>query len=116
MKDTDGGGALKTQNTRQHRANTRRHYLLRVFVAGQTPKSELAILNLTKICEKELPGQYKIEVVDVSKNPKLAIENSVVALPAVIRTLPEPVRKLVGICADETTAVKVLAPTPLKAA
>jgi circadian clock protein KaiB len=89
---------------------------LRVFVAGRTPKSELAVLNLTKICEKELPGQYKIEVVDVSKNPKLAIENSLVALPAVIRTLPAPVRRLVGICADETTAVKVLALTPIKAA
>jgi circadian clock protein KaiB len=76
-------------------------YLLQVFVAGEKGRSRWAVENLRKICEKELPGQYKIEVVDVSKNPRAAIENNLVALPAVVRTLPAPVRKFVGNWANE---------------
>jgi circadian clock protein KaiB len=76
-------------------------YVLQVFVAGEKGRSRSAIENLKKICEKQLPGQYKIEVVDVSKNPRVAVENNLTALPAVFRTLPSPVRKFVGNWADE---------------
>jgi circadian clock protein KaiB len=76
-------------------------YVLQVFVAGEKGRSRSAIENLKKICEKELPGQYKIEVVDVSKNPRVAVENNLTALPAVFRTLPSPVRKFVGNWANE---------------
>ena len=76
-------------------------YVLQVFVAGETGRSRRAVENLKKICEKELPGQYKIEVVDVSKNPRAAVENNLTALPAVFRTLPSPVRKFVGNWANE---------------
>jgi circadian clock protein KaiB len=76
-------------------------YVLQVFVAGEKGRSRLAVENLRKICEKELPGQYKIEVVDVSKNPRTAIDNNLIALPAVFRTLPFPVRKFVGNWGNE---------------
>ena len=76
-------------------------YVLQVYVAGEKGRSRSAIENLKKICEKELPGQYKIEVVDVSKNPRVAVENNLTALPAVFRTLPSPVRKFVGNWANE---------------
>jgi circadian clock protein KaiB len=76
-------------------------HVLQVYVAGEKGRSRLAVQNLKKICEKELPGQYRIEVVDVSKNPQVAIENNLVALPAVVRTLPAPVRKFVGNWANE---------------
>ncbi len=76
-------------------------HVLRVYVAGEKGRSRLAVQNLKKICEKELPGQYRIEVVDVSKNPRAAVENNLTALPAVFRTLPAPVRRFVGNWADE---------------
>jgi circadian clock protein KaiB len=76
-------------------------YVLQVYVAGERGRSRWAVENLKQICEKELPGQYRIEVVDVSKNPRAAIENNLVALPAVFRTLPSPVRKFVGNWANE---------------
>jgi circadian clock protein KaiB len=76
-------------------------YVLQIFVAGEKGRSRLAVENLKKICEKELSGQYKIEVVDVSKNPRAAVENNLTALPAVFRTLPSPVRKFVGNWANE---------------
>jgi circadian clock protein KaiB len=76
-------------------------YVLQVFVAGERGRSRSAVENLKKICEKELPGQYKIEVVDVSKNPRAAILNNLTALPAVFRTVPAPVRRFVGNWADD---------------
>src|ERR1700722_19122324 len=76
-------------------------YVLQVYVAGEKGRSRWAVENLKKICEKELPGKYKIEVVDVSKNPRAAVENNLTALPAVFRTLPAPVRKFVGNWANE---------------
>jgi circadian clock protein KaiB len=75
-------------------------YVLQVY-AGERGRSRSAIENLKKICEKELPGQYRIEVVDVSKNPRAAVENNLTALPAVFRTLPSPVRRFVGNWANE---------------
>ena len=77
-------------------------YIWRVYVAGQKGRSRWAVENLRKICEQELPGKYKIEVVDVSKNPRAAVENNLTALPAVFRTLPSPVQKFVGNWASES--------------
>jgi circadian clock protein KaiB len=76
-------------------------YTLHVYVAGERGASRDAVQNLKKICEKELPGRHKIEVVDVYKNPRAVIENNLTALPAVIRMLPPPVRKFIGNRADE---------------
>jgi len=69
---------------------------LRLYVAGQTPKSRAAITNLHKICEKYAPGKYRIEVIDLLMNPQLAHGNQIFALPTVIKKLPQPMRRVIG--------------------
>jgi circadian clock protein KaiB len=69
---------------------------LRLYVAGQTPKSIAAFANLKKICETHLAGQYHIEVVDLVKNPALARGDQILALPTLVRKLPHPMRKIIG--------------------
>ncbi len=69
---------------------------LRLYVAGRTPKSETAFSNLERICETHLKGQYRIEVIDVRKNPQRARGDQIVALPTLVRKLPEPMRKIIG--------------------
>ena len=71
-------------------------WALRLYIAGQTPKSIAAFANLKKICEAHLPGRYKIEVVDLLKQPQLAAGDQIVAIPTLVRKLPEPLRKIVG--------------------
>jgi circadian clock protein KaiB len=71
-------------------------YMLRLYVAGQTPHSVAAFANLKKICEQHLAGQYEIEVVDLLLNPQLAAGDQILAIPTLVRKLPEPVRKIIG--------------------
>lgn len=75
---------------------TSHQYLLRLYVAGQTPKSLQAFANLKQICETHLRGRYRIEVVDLVQNPALARGDQILALPAVVRQLPPPVKKIIG--------------------
>jgi len=69
---------------------------LRLYVAGQTPKSLTAFANLKRICETHLTGRYTIEVVDLLKHPQLAAGDQIVAIPTLVRKLPEPLRRIVG--------------------
>lgn len=69
---------------------------LRLYVAGQTPKSITAFANLKKICEEHLKGCYSIEVVDLLQNPQLAQGDQILAVPTLVRKLPEPIRKIIG--------------------
>lgn len=69
---------------------------LRLYVAGQTPRCIAAFANLKKICETHLAGTYRIEVIDLLQNPKLAQGDQVVAIPTLVRRLPPPVRKIIG--------------------
>jgi circadian clock protein KaiB len=78
---------------------------LRLYVAGQTAKSLKAFANLKRICEEHLGGKYKIEVIDLMKNPELAKGDQIFALPTLVRKLPEPVRKIIG---DLSNAERVL--------
>ena len=71
-------------------------FLLRLYVAGQTPKSMAAFVNLKKICEEHLAGRYKIQVIDLLENPRLADGDQILAIPTLVRQLPEPVRKIIG--------------------
>ncbi len=71
-------------------------YILRLYVAGQTPKCVTAFANLKKICDEYLAGQYQIEVIDLLLNPKLAAGDQILAIPTLVRKLPEPVRKIIG--------------------
>ncbi len=78
---------------------------LRLYVAGQTPKSITAFANLKKICEENLAGRYKIEVIDLLENPQLAKGDQILAIPTLVRKLPVPVRKIIG---DLSNTVRVL--------
>ena len=71
-------------------------YELRLYVAGQTPKSVLALANLRTICEEHLQGRYEIEVIDLMENPQLAQGDQILALPTLVRRLPEPIKKIIG--------------------
>lgn len=71
-------------------------WCLRLYVAGQNPRSVRALENLKAICETHLAGRYDIEVIDLMENPKLARGDQIVAVPTLVRKLPEPVRKIIG--------------------
>ena len=71
-------------------------YLLRLYVAGKTPKSVLAFTNLKQICEEHLQGRYDIEIVDLLENPQLARGDQILAVPTLVRRLPEPIKKIIG--------------------
>ena len=75
-------------------------WILRLYVAGQTPKCITAFANLNKICEQHLAGKYRIEIVDLIKNPTLAKGDQILAIPTLVRQLPPPVKKLIGDLAD----------------
>ena len=85
---------------------------LRLYVAGQTPKSLQAFSNLKRICEEHLAGEYRIEVIDLLKNPKLATGDQILAIPTLVRKLPEPVRKIIG---DLSNTERVLVGLDLRA-
>ena len=76
-------------------------YNLRLYVAGQTPKSITAFANLKKLCEEYLPGRYKIEVIDLVENPQLAAGDQILALPTLVRKLPEPLKRIIGSLSDK---------------
>ena len=78
---------------------------LRLYVAGQTPRSLAAFANLKRICEEHLPGRYNIEVVDLLKHPQLAAGDQILAIPTVVRKLPQPLRKIVGDLRDTERAL-----------
>ncbi len=71
-------------------------YRLRLYVAGQTPKSMLAFKNLKEICEQHLQGGYEIEIIDLLENPQLAQGDQILAVPTLVRRLPEPITKIIG--------------------
>ncbi len=78
------------------RLATDKEWELRLYVAGQTPKSVTAFANLTQICEEHLAGRYHIEVIDLMLKPQLAGDDQILAIPTVVRKLPEPLRKIIG--------------------
>jgi circadian clock protein KaiB len=73
---------------------------LRLYVCNGTSKSVAALTNLEKLCEEHLPGRYRIEVIDLHKNPELARGDQILAVPTVVRQLPAPIRKMIGTLAD----------------
>ena len=87
---TGSGGAGKLT------AVGRPEYVLRLYIAGQTSRGTQALANLQRICEEHLAGRYLIEIVDLLENPALAAGDQILALPTVVRQLPEPVKKVIG--------------------
>jgi circadian clock protein KaiB len=84
------GGATKKPET----------WHLRLYVAGESPKSLEAFANLKRLCETHLPDRYEIEVVDLMENPRLARGDEIVAIPTLVRQLPAPMRKIIGDLSD----------------
>jgi circadian clock protein KaiB len=74
---------------------------LKLYVAGQTPKSRAALENLHKICEGHLRGRYRLEVVDLARNPSLARTDRILAIPTLVRSLPTPISRIIGDLSDE---------------
>jgi circadian clock protein KaiB len=81
------------------------NWVLRLYIAGQTPKSLAALENLKRLCEEHLAGRYTIEVVDLLKNPRLAKDDQIVAIPTLVRQLPPPLRKIIGDLSDTERAL-----------
>jgi circadian clock protein KaiB len=77
-----------------------KQWQLRLYVAGQTPKSVTAFANLKRLCEEHLAGEFEIEVIDLIENPRLAKDDQIVAIPTLVRRLPQPIRKIIGDLSD----------------
>jgi circadian clock protein KaiB len=77
-----------------------RTFELRLYVAGQSPKSVQAIENLRRVCDRYLPGRYHVELIDLVEHPKLAKGDEIIAVPTLVRKLPEPIRKIIGDLSD----------------
>lgn len=110
----------KTQPTRRAQARTAApasvKWDLRLYVAGRTARSAMALSNLKRICETHLGNEYRIEVVDVLKNPQLARGDQILALPTLVRKLPEPMRKIIGDLSHEERVLIGLDLRPTEAA
>lgn len=83
------------------KARNGRTWRLRLYVAGQTPKSITALANLKRLCESHLAGRYHIEVVDLLNQPHLARRDDIVVIPTLVRKLPPPIRKIIGDLSNE---------------
>ncbi|MEH1809057.1 circadian clock KaiB family protein [Nostoc sp.] len=90
---------------------TSEQWQLRLYVAGQTPKSVTAFANLKKLCEEHLQGQYRIEIIDLLQSPELAKRDQILAIPTLVRQLPQPIRQIIG---DLSNQEKVLLGLDLK--
>lgn len=77
------------------------HFVLRLFVSGTTPRSQLAIANLRKVCEENLAGRYELEVIDVYQQPERASADQIVAVPTLVKELPKPIRRFIGDLSDK---------------
>ena len=87
---------------------------LRLYVAGQSPRSVRALENLRRVCDEHLAGRYRVEVIDLLVNPALARGDEIVAVPTLVRKLPEPIRKIIGDLSDTDRVLVGLQVRPLE--
>jgi circadian clock protein KaiB len=87
--------------TRKKPAKVAQQYDLRLYVAGQTPRSLQALNNLKRICEEHLAGNYRIEIIDLLQRPQLAAGDQILAIPTLVRRIPKPARKIIGDLSNE---------------
>jgi circadian clock protein KaiB len=95
-------------------AKASKKYELRLYIAGNTPKSSAALKNLKKYCEKHLKDIYEIEVIDLLVNPQLAEGDQILAIPTLVKKVPEPVRKIIGDLSNEEKVLVGLDIRPVK--
>ena len=103
MKVRSASGTRKAAKTREAP-----RVELKLYVAGQTPRSLAALANLNKICKEHLEGRYKLHVIDLVKKPQLARGDQILAIPTLVRRLPVPIRKIIGDLSDLEKVVVVL--------
>lgn len=101
-------------NTATTAKRTAAAFELRLYVAGQTAKSMAALANLRRICETHLAGQYRIELIDLLKTPQLAAGDQILAVPTLVRRLPEPIKKIIGDLSNEERVLVGLDVQPAK--
>jgi circadian clock protein KaiB len=106
----------KQESARETGQEPKEKWLLKLYVAGQTPKSVAAFANLKHLCETHLKGLYNIEVVDLVVNPTLAKGDQIVAVPTLVRQLPAPVKKVIGDLANEEKVLVGLDLRPVRSA
>ncbi len=111
MKNSNSKAAVPSSGTKKT-IKSGDEWILRLYVAGQTPRCKTAFTNLQKICEEKLKGRYEIEVIDLLVNPKLGREHQILAIPTLVRKLPVPVRKIIG---DLSNTERVLIGLDIKA-
>jgi len=99
-----------------HKSGNKEIWELRLYVAGQTPKSIAAFANLKKICEEYLEGRYRIEVIDLLQTPQLAKDDQILALPTLVRKLPQPLIKIIGDLSNKERVLVGLDVRPVAAA
>ena len=87
---------MKRSNAVRGAQSDRKTWELRLYVAGQTPKCLAAFSNLKRLCEEHLAGEYRIEIIDLLKQPQLARGDQILAIPTLVRKLPEPMKKIIG--------------------
>jgi circadian clock protein KaiB len=106
----------KSSTRKAPRANAKprrdESWTMRLYVAGQTTRSVAAIANLRRICDVHMPGRCTIEVIDLLRNPKLARDDQIVAIPTLVRKLPEPVRRIIGDLSAVERVLQTLELTP----
>jgi len=105
---------LKTKNSRA-KGNGKTTMELRLYVAGQTPRSVAALANLRRFCDGHAKTQYKITVIDLLKQPQLASGDQILAVPTLVRRLPRPMRKIIGDLSDEAKLLIGLDMQPMEA-
>jgi circadian clock protein KaiB len=108
---------MKTPASRQEPSDgtTAAAFELRLYVAGRTTASVAALANLQRICETHLAGRYRIEIVDLLKTPQLAAGDQILAVPTLVRLLPEPIKKIIGDLSNEERVLVGLDLLPLNA-
>lgn len=94
-------GKAKTNGTKANGTKESESWILRLYIAGQTPRSIAALSNLKEICEDQFKGKYKIEVIDLALSPEKARENQIFAIPTLVRQIPVPIRKIIGDLSDK---------------
>ncbi len=105
---------MKAEGRKKDGAGGVAAYQLRLYVAGQTVKSLAAIVNLQRICETHLAGQYTIDVVDLTKTPQLAAGDQILAVPTLVRRLPQPIKKIIGDLSNEERVLVGLDVKPVR--
>ena len=104
---------MNTRLVDMEQGRTKPEWQLRLYVAGQTAKSTTALINLERLCKTYLAGRYEIEVIDLLKNPTLAAGDQILAVPTLVRKLPEPIKKIIGDLSNEARVLVGLDVKPL---